>query len=189
VLEYSGRAGGRCWSLRGGDRYVELDGAVQECRFDTGLYFNPGPWRIPFHHRGLLDYCKRFRVALEPFIQVNYNAYLHATNAFGGRPQRYRHVQADFTGYIAELLAKATNQSKLDDAITASVDATHQPSAASAVGAMMLGACIAATSVQSTAVWCWRASMSRTSRPGRRGQSCPRSTRSSGCIAVCWRVD
>ena len=42
-----------------------------------------------------------------------------ATNAFGGRPQRYRHVQADFTGYIAELLAKATNQSKLDDAITA----------------------------------------------------------------------
>jgi len=119
VLEYSGRAGGRCWSLRGGDRYIELDGAVQECRFDTGLYFNPGPWRIPFHHRGLLDYCKRFRVALEPFIQVNYNAYLHAMNAFGGRPQRYRHVQADFTGYIAELLAKATNQSKLDDAITA----------------------------------------------------------------------
>src|SRR5262249_4330560 len=114
VLEYSGRVGGRCWSLRGGDRYVELGGAEQECDFVAGLYFNPGPWRIPFHHRGLLDYCKRFRVALEPFIQVNHNAYLHATSAFGGRPQRYRHVQADFTGYIAELLAKATNQSKLD---------------------------------------------------------------------------
>src|SRR5262249_54022657 len=113
------RVGGRCWSLRGGDRYVELGGAEQECHFDAGLYFNPGPWRIPFHHRGLLDYCKRFRVALEPFIQVNHNAYLHATSAFGGRPQRYRHVQADFTGYIAELLAKATNQSKLDAIITA----------------------------------------------------------------------
>ena len=119
VLEYSERAGGRCWSLRGGDRYVELGGAVQECRFDADLYFNPGPWRIPFHHRGLLDYCKRFRVALEPFIQVNYNTYLHATDALGGRPQRYRYVQADFNGYIAELLAKATNQSKLDDTVTA----------------------------------------------------------------------
>jgi monoamine oxidase len=118
VLESSARAGGRCWSLRGGDRYVELGNAVQECRFDAGLYFNPGPWRIPFHHRGLLDYCRRFGVTLEPFVQVNYNAYLHATDAFGGRPQRYRHVQADFTGYIAELLAKATNQSKLNDAVT-----------------------------------------------------------------------
>ena len=32
VLEYSGRAGGRCWSLRGGGRYVELDGAAQDGR-------------------------------------------------------------------------------------------------------------------------------------------------------------
>ncbi len=118
VLEYSARAGGRCWSLRGGDRYVELGGAVQDCRFDAGLYLNPGPWRIPFHHRGLLDYCKRFKVALEPFVQVNYNAYLHAADAFGGKPQRYRHVQADFTGYVAELLAKATGQGKLDDAVS-----------------------------------------------------------------------
>jgi monoamine oxidase len=118
VLEYSTRAGGRCWSLRGGDRYVELGNAVQECHFDAGLYFNAGPWRIPFHHRGVLDYCKRFGVTLEPFVQVKYNAYLHATDAFGGKPQRYRHVQADFTGYIAELLAKATNQSKLDDVVT-----------------------------------------------------------------------
>ena len=38
--------------------------------------------------------------------------------AFGGKPQRYRHVQADFNGYIAELLAKATSQRKLDEAVT-----------------------------------------------------------------------
>jgi monoamine oxidase len=118
VLECSARAGGRCWSLRGGDRYLELGDAIQECHFDAGLYFNPGPWRIPFHHRGLLHYCRRLGVTLEPFVQVNYNAYLHATDAFDGRPQRYRHVQADFTGHIAELLAKASNQSKLDDAVT-----------------------------------------------------------------------
>jgi monoamine oxidase len=49
-------------------------------------------------------------VALEPFTQVNYNAYVHSTEAFGGKPQRYREVQADFHGHVAELLAKATNQ-------------------------------------------------------------------------------
>lgn len=34
VLEYNSKAGGRCWTLRGGDRYSELGGAVQDCRFD-----------------------------------------------------------------------------------------------------------------------------------------------------------
>jgi monoamine oxidase len=105
VLEYSNRAGGRCWTLRGGDTYTELGGATQHCAFDAGLYLNPGPWRIPYHHRALLDYCARLKVALEPFIQVNTNAWLHSTKAYGGQPQRYRHVQADFSGYISELLA------------------------------------------------------------------------------------
>ena len=31
VLEYNPRAGGRNWSLRGGDRYTELGGETQEC--------------------------------------------------------------------------------------------------------------------------------------------------------------
>lgn len=118
LLEYGDRAGGRCWTLRGGDRYTELGGFQQSCRFDKGLYINPGPWRIPYHHRAILDYCKRLKVALEPFVQVNSNAYLHSTRAFGGKPQRYRHIQADFNGYVAELLAKAANQGRLDDAVT-----------------------------------------------------------------------
>jgi monoamine oxidase len=118
VLEYSNRAGGRCWTLRGGDTYTELGGATQRCEFAPGLYLNPGPWRIPYHHYGLLDYCRRFRVALEPFLQVNYNAFIHSTKAFGGKPQRYRHVQADFNGYVSELLAKATSQRKLDEAVS-----------------------------------------------------------------------
>lgn len=118
VLEYNNRAGGRCWSLRGGDTYTELGGATQRCEFDAGLYLNPGPWRIPYHHHGLLDYCRRFNVALEPFTQVNYNAWLHSRQAFGGKPQRYRHIQADFNGYVSELLAKATNQRKLDEIVT-----------------------------------------------------------------------
>ena len=117
VLEYSNRAGGRAWTLRGGDDYTELGGAKQKVEFDKGLYMNPGPWRIPYHHHGILDYAKRLNVALEPFMQVNYNAYLHSKNAYGGKPQRYRHVQADFHGNVAELLSKAVNKKQLDDAL------------------------------------------------------------------------
>ena len=107
VLEYNDRAGGRCWSLRGGDRFTELGGFEQTCDFDKDLYFNPGPWRIPYHHRGILDYCKRLGVKLEPFIQVNYNAYLHARNAFGGKPQRCATSCRTFT---AALLSSSPRQ-------------------------------------------------------------------------------
>ncbi|MCS4063812.1 monoamine oxidase [Pseudomonas putida] len=119
LLEYNAKPGGRCWTLRGGDRFVELGGATQNCTFDQGLYLNPGPWRIPYHHHAVLDYCHRFGVALEPFIQVNYNAMVHSTKAFAGKPVRYRAVQSDFQGHIAELLSKAINQNALDQALTA----------------------------------------------------------------------
>jgi monoamine oxidase len=118
VLEYNSRSGGRNWSLRGGDRYTELGGAMQECQFDRDLYINPGPWRIPYHHRGLLSYCKKLGVPLEAFVQVNYNAYLHSSSAFGGKPQRYREVKADYQGHVAELLAKATQQNALDASVS-----------------------------------------------------------------------
>src|SRR5215472_6089066 len=118
LLEFNARAGGRNWTLRGGDRFTELGGLTQVCEFEDGLYINPGPWRIPYHHRALLDYCKRLNVALEPFIQLNHNALLHASRAFDGRPQRIRAVRADFHGQIAELLAKTTQQNKLDEAVT-----------------------------------------------------------------------
>src|SRR6202043_1495573 len=118
VLEFNSRAGGRNWTLRGGDSFTELGGATQTCEFEQGLYLNPGPWRIPYHHRALLDYCKRLNVALEPFIQLNHNALLHASGAFGGRPQRIRDIKADFQGQVSELLAKVTEQGKLDDAVS-----------------------------------------------------------------------
>src|ERR1700683_5000683 len=114
ILEFNSRPGGRNWTLRGRDSFTELGGAKQTCEFDDGLYLNPGPWRIPYHHRALLDYCKRLNVALEPFIELNHNAFLHASGAFGGKPQRIREIKADFQGHIAELLAKATSQDKLE---------------------------------------------------------------------------
>lgn len=118
ILEYNDRAGGRNWSLYGGDTYTELGGHTQHVQFDKGLYINPGPWRIPYHHHALVDYCKRLKVTLQPFIQVNYNAYVHSTKAFGGKPVRYREVQADFNGHVAELLAKSTRQGALDQTVS-----------------------------------------------------------------------
>jgi monoamine oxidase len=118
VLEFQNRSGGRNISLRGGDTLTELGGATQKVDFAPGNYINPGPWRIPYHHRALLHYCKAFGVALEPFIEINHNVFLHSSHTFGGVPQRYRDVLSDFTGYTAELLAKAINQNKLDQPVS-----------------------------------------------------------------------
>ena len=118
VLEYNSRPGGRNWTLRGGDTYSELGGETQHCQFDPGLYINPGPWRLPYHHHGILSYCRQLGVTLENFVQVNHNAYLHSSKAFGGKPQRYRAVKADFNGHVAELLAKAAQGGKLDAPLT-----------------------------------------------------------------------
>lgn len=118
VLEYRERAGGRSWTLRGGDTYTELGGFSQTCNFDKGLYINPGPWRIPYHHRALLYYCGLLGVKLEAFVEHNANAYLHRSTAFGGKPQRWRHIMADFNGYTSELLAKAANADKLDQPVS-----------------------------------------------------------------------
>ena len=118
ILEFNSRPGGRNWTLRGGDSFTELGGLRQVCQFEQGLYFNPGPWRIPYHHRAILDYCRRLGVALEPFIQLNHNAYLHAAGAFNGVPQRVRDIKTDFQGHVSELLAKVTQQGRLDEAVS-----------------------------------------------------------------------
>ncbi len=119
VLEYNDRPGGRNWSLYGGDTYTELGGFRQEVKFAKGLYLNPGPWRLPHHHEAVLHYCKLLGVALEPFVQENYNA----LSAFHRRRSAVCRnaitpCNADFSGYVAELLAKAANQKKLDALVT-----------------------------------------------------------------------
>src|ERR1700735_5283583 len=119
ILEFNSRPGGRNWTLRGGDTFTELGGFTQTCDFEQGLYFNTGPWRIPYHHRAVLDYCRRLNVALEPFVELNHNALLHSTSAFGGQPQRIRNIKADLQGHTSELLAKVTAQGRLDEAVSA----------------------------------------------------------------------
>src|ERR1700684_4300362 len=38
ILEFNSRAGGRNWTLRGGDSFTELGGIRQSCEFEPGLY-------------------------------------------------------------------------------------------------------------------------------------------------------
>ncbi|MFC3206630.1 flavin monoamine oxidase family protein [Aquamicrobium soli] len=118
ILEYNNRAGGRNWTVHGGDTFTELGGASQTCEFDKDQYINLGPWRIPYHHNGLLHYCRELGVTLEPFQQLNHNAFLHSTEAFGGKPQRVRDIKTDFQGHVSELLAKVTQKGKLEGDVT-----------------------------------------------------------------------
>ena len=118
VLEYQNRAGGRAWTLRGGDTFTELDGTTQTVGFAKGNYLNPGPWRVPHNHHAMMDLYRRYGIELDVFNQVNHNAYVHNSKAFGGKPQRFRHIATDYRGHTAELLAKAVNQGALDTVIS-----------------------------------------------------------------------
>lgn len=118
IIEYNDRIGGRAWSIRGGDIYTELGGDTQHCTYDEGQYFNPGPWRVPYHHQGYMHYAREFNVAMQPFQQFNQNAYLHNSHAFNGKPQRFKYILADYKGHTNELLAKAVYQDQLDEPFT-----------------------------------------------------------------------
>ena len=115
VIEASGRVGGRNLTVRRGDLIDEM-GNPQICRFDEhpNLYFNCGPARIPAHHANLLHYCRTLDVPLEVFVNVNYHAWVHDPNAFGGRPVRLREYMADARGFMTELMAKAANRADFD---------------------------------------------------------------------------
>jgi monoamine oxidase len=120
LLEARGRAGGRCWTVRRGTEETEVGGERQTAAFDEGLYFNPGPARIPQHHRVTLDYCKEFGLAVEVFTNLNDAAYYYqeGTGPLAGRPVRIREAKADLRGYTSELLAKAVRRDDLDRPLT-----------------------------------------------------------------------
>ncbi|EDX85966.1 amine oxidase, flavin-containing superfamily [Synechococcus sp. PCC 7335] len=117
ILEARDRAGGRCQTIRGGDVVVETESS-QTCSFDEGLYFNPGPARIPYHHTAVLGYCKEFGVPLEVIVNENRATYFQDDKAFGGQPILNRRVVNDSRGYISELLAKAISQNSLDQEVS-----------------------------------------------------------------------
>lgn len=116
VFEGREKAGGRCETLRQGSVVDEL-GKRQSCDFSEGqhLYFNSGAARIPFHHHGLLSYCKQFGIELETFTNENRAAYYYDAQALGSRPIRGVELDSDIRGYLAELLAKSVRQGDLSE--------------------------------------------------------------------------
>ncbi|WP_431269359.1 flavin monoamine oxidase family protein [Dankookia sp. P2] len=104
VLEAAAQVGGRCMTLRGGDTVEEIGGPPQDIGWASAphLYFNPGPARIPHHHRGILGYCKALGVSLEVLVNDNRAAVVDAP----GGPVPLRRAQADLRGMIAELAVK-----------------------------------------------------------------------------------
>jgi monoamine oxidase len=114
VLEAAQRAGGRSLTLRRGDKFSEAGGPVQECRFDQGLYLNAGPGRIPHHHVHLLDYCRRFGVALQPYIFASRANLVHSSLVGNGRTLQMRRALYDLQGHVAELLDKCVVKPDMD---------------------------------------------------------------------------
>lgn len=120
MLEARSRAGGRCWTLRGGDQFTDTLGQQQTVGFDQGLYFNPGPARIPQEHI-TLEYCKEFGVAVEVKANMNRRDYFYRSKDAGpltGSKVREREFITDMRGYISELLAKAVNQDAINAPLT-----------------------------------------------------------------------
>jgi monoamine oxidase len=120
IIEPRTIPGGRSFTLRKGDTITETNGHTQTCEFDQGLHFNPGPSRFPQWHV-TMDYCRELGVPVQPFVNLNENAYYY-TEGNGGsldsKRVRIREAKTDLRGYTAELLAKVADQNKLDEMLT-----------------------------------------------------------------------
>ena len=122
VLEARTRAGGRACTVRRGFISEEIaPTGGQVCDFDEGLYFNPGPMRIPNTHATTLAYCRELNVPLEMFTTVNEAAYAHSANTgtVATAKLRLRELHADWRGIASELLAKAAARDTLDRPLSA----------------------------------------------------------------------
>jgi monoamine oxidase len=120
ILEARDRSGGRCWSVRGGDQFSEIDGQTQTVGFDRGLYFNPGPARIPYHHV-TIDYCRELGVPLEVIVNLSRQQYIYRENSgpLSNQKIHVRESETDMRGYVSELLAKCVSQDLLSAELTA----------------------------------------------------------------------
>lgn len=123
VLEARDRVGGLSWTVRRGSEHTELNGESQVCSFDEGQYINVGPWRIPYSHTGVLNYCRQLGVPLQIFVNESDSSFFYyegaAAGALANTRVRLREVKADLVGYTNELLVKAIEQRQLDLPLTA----------------------------------------------------------------------
>ena len=118
ILEASRRIGGRSLTLRRGDVLKEMHTDAQVCQFDQGLWLNVGPGRIPHHHVHVIDYCRKFGVALQPHIFASRANRVHTGNVGNGRTWQMRQAVHDLQGYIAEMLSKCVATPGMDLPLT-----------------------------------------------------------------------
>ena len=121
ILEPRSKPGGRSFTLRKGDVLTETNGFSQTCKFDEGQYFNPGPSRFPQWHV-TMDYCRELGVAVQPFVNLNDNAFYYTegeNSPLSGKRVRIREAKTDLRGYTSELLAKVSDQDKLEQPLSA----------------------------------------------------------------------
>ncbi|MEU9035352.1 FAD-dependent oxidoreductase [Streptomyces sp. NPDC048352] len=118
VLEAKDRPGGRNWTVRAGTVERESSGFVQRAHFSPGQFFKAGAarfaqWMLP------MDYCRELAVPVEMCAGYRAHAAQAADGADGGRkPVRRGAANADTLGYVHELLAKVSNQDRLDAHLT-----------------------------------------------------------------------
>src|SRR6266436_8575443 len=95
VLEARDRVGGRNWTVRRGAKLEMTDGTRQVCEFDSDLYWNSGPARLPSHHQAVLGYCRELGVPLEVEVNTSRGALLLNPDANGGKPMEMRQAIND----------------------------------------------------------------------------------------------
>lgn len=121
ILEANNRTGGRCLTLRTGDTLIEdansklfnsKPGQPQVVRFEKPLgdsepYLNAGPGRIPSGHKHLLQYLRRFGVAVEVYVM---NSESNLTQMEGGpfdsKPVVNRRLKFNTNGWLSEMVYK-----------------------------------------------------------------------------------
>ncbi|HEX4346491.1 MAG TPA: FAD-dependent oxidoreductase [Vicinamibacterales bacterium] len=123
ILEARDRVGGLAFTARSGVEHTEIGGEKQVCNFAPGQYQNMGPWRLPYTHTGVLNYCREVGVQMEMFQNECDNSYFYYEGDQWGplanKRVRLRQVKADMWGYTNEMIAKALDQKKLDVALSA----------------------------------------------------------------------
>lgn len=120
VLEARDRTGGRCLTLRTGDTLTEDEnsnlysspGETQVVRFehpvgDNEPYLNAGPGRIPSSHKRLLDYLRRFGVAVEIYVMASdSNLAQMKGGPEGDKAMVNRQLTHNTRGWIAQMVYK-----------------------------------------------------------------------------------
>lgn len=124
ILEARNRTGGRCLTLRTGDTLTEdvdsqlysSPGETQVVRFehpvgDSEPYLNAGPGRIPSSHKRLLDYLRRFGVAVEIYVMASEsNLTWMEHGPEGKKPVVNRQLAHNTRGWIAEMVYQNAEQ-------------------------------------------------------------------------------